>query len=184
LDREGLSEYREQLSRRSEETFRSQSPIPTQSYYHYPTTTHYQAEHSHHRPSKPAITIFEGRPQRHYQHSNGYSSNRNNQVAANNIYQHHHSISDDINAIEVIDEVLRMALYDELSRASSHVVVTASRRRLTIEEAEKALLRVNSRLGRRQSQDDVKLFFSNIDVTSDGTVDFDQFRSALIRDRI
>lgn len=77
-----------------------------------------------------------------------------------------------------------MALYDELSRASSHVVVTASRRRLTIEEAEKALLRVNSRLGRRQSQDDVKLFFSNIDVTSDGTVDFDQFRSALIRDRI
>ena len=105
-------------------------------------------------------------------------------MAANNIYQHHHSISDDINAIEVIDEVLRMALYDELSRASSTVVVTASRRRLTIEEAEKALLRVNSRLGRRQSQDDVKLFFSNIDVTSDGTVDFDQFRSALIRDRI
>lgn len=49
---------------------------------------------------------------------------------------------------------------------------------ISIEDAEKALLRLNSRLGRRYGEDDVIAFFSALDKNQDGTLDFDEFKSA------
>jgi Ca2+-binding EF-hand superfamily protein len=49
---------------------------------------------------------------------------------------------------------------------------------ISIEDAEKALLRLNSRLGRRYGEDDVIAFFSALDKNQDGTLDFEEFKSA------
>lgn len=48
--------------------------------------------------------------------------------------------------------------------------------RITIEEAEKLLLRLNSRLGRRYGEDDVKRFFDSLDINKDGQIDVVEFR--------
>lgn len=48
--------------------------------------------------------------------------------------------------------------------------------RIRIEEAEKLLLRLNSRLGRRYGEDDVKRFFNSLDINKDGQIDLIEFR--------
>lgn len=54
------------------------------------------------------------------------------------------------------------------------------RGRITVEDAEKVLLRLNSRLGRRYGEDDLKAFFCALDTNLDGLLDLDEFRRAFI----
>lgn len=48
--------------------------------------------------------------------------------------------------------------------------------RITSEEGEKLLLRLNSRIGRRFGEEDVKRFFDSFDITKDGQIDLADFR--------
>ena len=50
--------------------------------------------------------------------------------------------------------------------------------KLSIEEAEKILLRLNSRLGRRYGEEDVKNFFLKLDTNRDNYISMDEFRMA------
>jgi hypothetical protein len=52
---------------------------------------------------------------------------------------------------------------------------------LTFEEAEKLLLKLNGRLGRRFTQDDVRSFFETLNVNNDGTISLNEFRRAFER---
>jgi len=49
---------------------------------------------------------------------------------------------------------------------------------ISINEAEKALLRLNSRLGRNYGEDDVRAFFARLDTNRDGKLDINEFRRA------
>ena len=51
---------------------------------------------------------------------------------------------------------------------------------INVEDAEKTLLRLNSRLGRRYGEDDVRAFFSALDVNNDGTLDLNEFKRAFL----
>lgn len=50
--------------------------------------------------------------------------------------------------------------------------------KISIEEAEKLLLRLNSRLGRRYGEDDVKRVFESLDLDRNGFIDAIEFRRA------
>ena len=52
--------------------------------------------------------------------------------------------------------------------------------RIDLEEAEKTLLRLNSRLGRGYGEDDVKSFFRALDSNSDGKLTLSEFRKAFL----
>ena len=52
--------------------------------------------------------------------------------------------------------------------------------RIYVEDAEKTLLRLNSRLGRRYGEDDVRAFFHALDINNDGSLDLDEFRKAFL----
>ena len=52
---------------------------------------------------------------------------------------------------------------------------------LTFEEAEKLLLKLNSRLGRRYGQEDVRAFFETLDINNDGTISLAEFKRAFER---
>lgn len=52
---------------------------------------------------------------------------------------------------------------------------------LTFEEAEKLLVKLNSRLGRRHGHDDVRAFFETLSVNNDGTISLNEFRRAFDR---
>lgn len=51
---------------------------------------------------------------------------------------------------------------------------------ITVEDAEKILLRINSRLGRRYGEDDVRAFFMALDSDSDGLLDLNDFKRAFL----
>ena len=51
---------------------------------------------------------------------------------------------------------------------------------INVEDAEKTLLRLNSRLGRRYGEDDVRAFFSALDINNDGTLDLNEFKRAFL----
>ncbi len=51
---------------------------------------------------------------------------------------------------------------------------------INVEDAEKTLLRLNSRLGRRYGEDDVRAFFGALDVNNDGTLDLNEFKRAFL----
>ena len=51
---------------------------------------------------------------------------------------------------------------------------------INVEDAEKTLLRLNSRLGRRYGEDDVRAFFNALDVNNDGTLDLPEFKRAFL----
>ena len=51
---------------------------------------------------------------------------------------------------------------------------------INVEDAEKTLLRLNSRLGRRYGEDDVRAFFNALDVNNDGTLDLNEFKRAFL----
>ncbi|RNA15550.1 hypothetical protein BpHYR1_027025, partial [Brachionus plicatilis] len=55
---------------------------------------------------------------------------------------------------------------------------TNSDNSVTIGEAEKAVLRLNSRLGRNYGEDDLRAFFSRLDTNRDGRIDINEFRRA------
>lgn len=52
--------------------------------------------------------------------------------------------------------------------------------RINCEDAEKTLLRLNSRLKRQYGEDDVKAFFSALDANLDNTIDLNEFKKAFI----
>ena len=51
---------------------------------------------------------------------------------------------------------------------------------INVEDAEKTLLRLNSRLGRRYGEDDVRAFFSALDNNNGGTLDLNEFKRAFL----
>jgi hypothetical protein len=53
--------------------------------------------------------------------------------------------------------------------------------RISRSEAETLLLRLNSRLGRRYGDEEADSFFRAVDTNNDGSIDFDEFRRALLR---
>jgi len=53
--------------------------------------------------------------------------------------------------------------------------------KVSVDEAEKILLKLNSRLGRHYGSDDVDNFFSRLDTNNDGFVDMEEFRVAFQR---
>lgn len=52
--------------------------------------------------------------------------------------------------------------------------------RITVEDAEKTVLRLNSRLGRQYGEDDVKAFFAALDNNGDGSLDLEEFTKAFL----
>lgn len=52
--------------------------------------------------------------------------------------------------------------------------------RISVEDAEKILLRLNSRLGRRYGEDDVKILFATLDINNDGHLDLEEFKRAFL----
>jgi hypothetical protein len=52
---------------------------------------------------------------------------------------------------------------------------------ISIQEAERAFLRLNSRLGRNYGEDDVKSFISAFDINRDGALSFEEFKRAILR---
>jgi hypothetical protein len=50
--------------------------------------------------------------------------------------------------------------------------------RISVEDAEKILLRLNSRLGRRYGEDDVSALFDSLDENHDNTISFEEFKKA------
>jgi Ca2+-binding EF-hand superfamily protein len=53
--------------------------------------------------------------------------------------------------------------------------------KISVEKAEKVLLRLNSRLGRDYGEDEVKAFFIALDRNGDGFIDIEEFRVAFER---
>ena len=51
---------------------------------------------------------------------------------------------------------------------------------ITVEEAEKTLLRLNTRLSKNYGESDIKSFFEFLDVNQTGTLSFDEFRRAFL----
>lgn len=74
------------------------------------------------------------------------------------------------NLLEIVGEIF--------SQVDSRM---SSNGRLTIEEAEKLLLKLNSRLGRRYSEDDLRRFFYSLNIQQDGTISLEEFRVAFER---
>ena len=52
--------------------------------------------------------------------------------------------------------------------------------RITIEDAERTLLRLNSRLGRNYGENDVRAFFDALDANHDETLDLNEFKRAFL----
>ncbi|CAF0834278.1 unnamed protein product [Brachionus calyciflorus] len=52
--------------------------------------------------------------------------------------------------------------------------------RINVEDAEKILLRLNSRLDRKYGEDDVRAFFNALDINNDGTLDLREFKRAFL----
>lgn len=52
--------------------------------------------------------------------------------------------------------------------------------RISVSEAEKILLRINSRLDRKYGEDDVEALFQTLDVDRDGTIDFQEFKAGFL----
>jgi hypothetical protein len=53
--------------------------------------------------------------------------------------------------------------------------------RISRSEAETLLLRLNSRLGRSYGEEEANIFFRALDANGDGLIDFEEFRSALLK---
>jgi Ca2+-binding EF-hand superfamily protein len=52
---------------------------------------------------------------------------------------------------------------------------------ISVEDAEKLVLRLNSRLGRAYGEDDVKAFFTALDKNEDGQLNLEEFKEAFIQ---
>ncbi len=68
----------------------------------------------------------------------------------------------------------------ELITQIFHTIDRHNQGRITIEDAEKTLLRLNSRLGRNYGENDVGAFFGALDVNNDGTLDLEEFKRAFL----
>lgn len=204
LDREGLSTYRDQLNRTqsSSAAAAQETPIvststaanngnqprtasqydlaasiqitipstysPQQQFYGIARNnfgpTHSTLEGVHHQRQRPGVSAPKSpsihRQIQQQQQQQQAKKTSNNKIAP--VEEANNTSSEKLS--EMIDELFGL-------EADS---------RLSVEEAEKSLLRVNSRLGRRLGEDDVKLFFAKLDVKCDGTIGSNDFKSALV----
>jgi hypothetical protein len=60
------------------------------------------------------------------------------------------------------------------------VVDRKSNGRINVQDAERTLLRLNNRLNREYDEEDVREFFSGLDVGNDGTFNLNEFRTAFL----
>lgn len=96
-----------------------------------------------------------------------YLKNNLSQNMPNSLNNFNYSIQLDDNVNDLIDQIFRSVDRDHNGRIS-------------VEEAEKLVLKLNSRLGRRYGEDDVKAFFATLDQNNDGTLDLEEFRRAFL----
>lgn len=68
----------------------------------------------------------------------------------------------------------------ELITQIFQTIDTKNRGRITVEDAEKTLLRLNSRLGRNYGENDVRAFFGALDCNNDGTLELEEFKRAFL----
>lgn len=61
-----------------------------------------------------------------------------------------------------------------------HTIDRNNNGRINVEDAEKTLLRLNSRLGRDYGENDVRAFFTALDANHDGTLSLDEFKRAFL----
>ena len=61
-----------------------------------------------------------------------------------------------------------------------HTIDRNNHGRINVEDAEKTLLRLNSRLGRNYGENDVRAFFGALDANNDGTLDLNEFKRAFL----
>ena len=80
-------------------------------------------------------------------------------------------------AVQVADDAQTL---DAVVTQIFHTMDRSQTGRIDVEDAEKTLLRLNSRLGRRYGEDDVRAFFGALDVNSDGSLDLDEFKRAFL----
>lgn len=78
------------------------------------------------------------------------------------------------NMLDIVSEIFSQVAADSCRLSSTQG-------RLSLEEAEKLLLKLNSRLGRRYSEDDLKRFFYSLNIQEDGTISLEEFRVAFER---
>lgn len=52
--------------------------------------------------------------------------------------------------------------------------------RISVKEAKKLVLKLNSKLGRRYGEDNVRAFFATLDQNYDGTLDLEELRRAFL----
>lgn len=158
LEREGLSEYRAQLNRAYNSEFAPNSLSPIAKFSPIiKTSNNTSLNHSHASSSDQPF--------------HGFDSDANDsyyQTLETSVASVYTGTRKQLNESELIEETFRAIDLDE-------------HKRLSVEEAEKAVSKVNSRLGKGFSDDDVKMFFSTLDVSMDGTIDFDEFKSAFHR---
>ena len=69
---------------------------------------------------------------------------------------------------------------NELITQIFHTIDRHGRGRITVEDAEKTLLRLNSRLGRNYGENDVRAFFGALDANNDGTLELSEFKRAFL----
>ena len=68
----------------------------------------------------------------------------------------------------------------ELITQIFHTIDRNNNGRINVEDAEKTLLRLNSRLGRDYGENDVRAFFMALDANNDGTLSLDEFKRAFL----
>ena len=88
-----------------------------------------------------------------------------------------------VNGAPSVSPSVSAAANDALEEIVENIFRTIDRNNngiINVEDAEKTLLRLNSRLGRRYGEDDVRAFFGALDVNNDGTLDLNEFKRAFL----
>ena len=171
LDREGLSQYKDYLRHRGYNNFGGSQLLPT----HVESTnvaSSYSATHIGQQQSSSYHT-------NHNAGSNSFWSPGMNPVV-NSISEFNPSnfgassnygVSSGGSVVNVTNiSAVISQIFSELDRDSNG--------QISVEEAEKVLLRMNSRLSRNYGDNEVKAFFLSLDINQDGTIDLSEFKRA------
>jgi hypothetical protein len=171
LDQEGLSEYKSQVDKLTSSSVKFSSIVSSQQ--QQPPQTSQELR----QPSlvttnlttttTAATSLSKYDPQIHTVNTVKISSAINNSTSVGT-YSTSSIKSYNSNILDIVSEILSQADRNHTGR-------------LSLEEAEKLLLKLNSRLGRRYTEEDMKKFFLTVNNQKDGTISLEEFRVAFER---